>query len=113
MFCDKEWSYKNRIENLKRDIHERDKEIKRLWSLLCYYRKLAFKNPIVRGEEEPIIYSCDDNVLCIVSRINSNLYRNKNFDTKRFLIKQASNSIKDFLNNPNNKKKIQELMGEC
>lgn len=110
MISDKEFSYKNRIENLKRGIHERDKEIKRLWSLLCYYRKLAFKNPIVRSEDEPIIYSCDNSLLFITSIINLKLYRNKNFDMERFLIKQASTNIKCFLNNPNNTKKIQEVL---
>lgn len=88
-----------------------NKRIENLERQLAVYKRYAIKKAIeANGTLVPGNDFTVDMVFTL--RVNKNLFDNELFDLERFLIKQATDSIKRFLNDPNTKKRIQELRGD-
>lgn len=92
-------------------LDKSNKRIENLERQLAVYKKYAIKKAI---ESNDTLVPGNDFTVNIVFmlRVNKNLFDNELFDLERFLIKQATDSIKRLLNDPNTKKRIQEIRGD-
>lgn len=92
-------------------LDKSNKRIENLERQLAVYKRYAIKKAIeTNGTLVPGNDFTVDMVFTL--RVNKNLFDNELFDLERFLIKQATDSIKRLLNDPNAKKRIQELRGD-
>lgn len=92
-------------------LDKSNKRIENLERQLAVYKRYAIKKAI---EGNGTLVPGNDFTVDMVFklRVNKNLFDNELFDLERFLIKQATDSIKRLLNGPNAKKRIQELRGD-
>lgn len=107
-------------------LYKSNKRIENLERQLAAYKRYIIKKSIESIESNVALVPGNDFTVDIVLmlRVNKNLFDNELFDLERclikqsifsiqrFLINQATASIKRFLNDPNTKKRMQELRGD-
>lgn len=98
----------NQIIGLDSLLRKSNKQIENLERLLIAYKRYAIKKAMDTNDMLAPGGMDTDNIVTM-HRINKKFFDYEHFDIERFLIEKITDSVKEFLADPNTKKRIEEL----